>query len=311
MKRGLVRSLAVFSFTLVTVSAYAQASRTWVSGVGDDVNPCSRTAPCKTFAGAISKTATNGIIDVLDPGGFGGVTITKPMTIEGNGTLASILVSGVNGVIVNIPGVAGTNRNVVLRNLLIDGVGSGINGIRFLQGDSLIVEDSYIRAFTTNGIDFEPNSMAHLGVRNTSISYCGNASTGAGIFIAPSAGGQARASIENTQMRDGHVGLRAEDNAVVTVFHSVASGNTNNGFLAISTSALVNVMIDTSVSSGNGTNGMATSGSQAFMEISNCNISGNVTGINQISGHLFSFHNNQITGNTFDGTPAPNSITQQ
>src|SRR5436190_21261065 len=106
MKRGLVRSLAVFSFTLVTVSAYAQASRTWVSGVGDDVNPCSRTAPCKTFAGAISKTATNGIIDVLDPGGFGAVTITKPMTIEGNGTLASILVSGVNGVIVNIPGVA-------------------------------------------------------------------------------------------------------------------------------------------------------------------------------------------------------------
>src|SRR4030081_2792533 len=87
---------------LVSGIAQAQATRTWVSGVGDDVNPCSRTAPCKTWAGAISKTAAGGIIDALDPGGFGAVTITKAMTLEGNGTLASTLSSGVNGIIVNI-----------------------------------------------------------------------------------------------------------------------------------------------------------------------------------------------------------------
>src|SRR4051794_20127750 len=83
--------------------AHAQATRTWVSGVGDDANPCSRTAPCKTFSGAISKTATGGEISVLDPGGFGGVTITKAITLNGEGTLASILVAGVNGIIVNAP----------------------------------------------------------------------------------------------------------------------------------------------------------------------------------------------------------------
>src|SRR5438552_9725400 len=88
----------------VSTSAMAQATRTWVSGVGDDVNPCSRTAPCKTFAGAISKTAAGGEIDTLDPGGFGAVTITKSITIEGAGTLASVLSSGVPGLIINDSG---------------------------------------------------------------------------------------------------------------------------------------------------------------------------------------------------------------
>src|SRR5881227_1328497 len=119
MKLRLTIALAL-SATLAT-AAFGQATRTWVSGVGDDVNPCSRTAPCKTFAGAISKTAAGGIIDALDPGGFGAVTITKAITLEGNGTLASILASGGNGVVVNI--TSGVGRNVILRNLLIDGSG--------------------------------------------------------------------------------------------------------------------------------------------------------------------------------------------
>src|SRR3954451_6150660 len=83
-------------------AAFGQATRTWVSGVGDDVNPCSRTAPCKTWAGAISKTANGGIIDALDPGGFGTVTATKPITISGVGPHASIDSSGVLGVLINI-----------------------------------------------------------------------------------------------------------------------------------------------------------------------------------------------------------------
>src|SRR3981189_3235913 len=80
--------------------AQAQATRTWVSGVGDDVNPCSRTAPCKTFAGAISKTATGGEINCIDPGGFGAVTITKSISIICTGVQAGVLVSGTNGIIV-------------------------------------------------------------------------------------------------------------------------------------------------------------------------------------------------------------------
>src|SRR5437899_5728925 len=111
--------------------AYGQASRTWVSGVGDDANPCSRTAPCKTFAGAISKTAAGGEIDALDPAGYGALTITKAITIDGGGgQVASVLVSGGNGINVS----AGAADIVILRNLRFNGVvnstaAPGVNGI--------------------------------------------------------------------------------------------------------------------------------------------------------------------------------------
>src|ERR1041385_8664034 len=125
----LFNMLAVFVVSLACGTlAQAQATRTWVSGVGDDANPCSRTAPCKTFAGAISKTAAGGEISVLDPGGFGAITITKAITINGDGQIAGITASLVNGVIVN----AGANDRVVLRNIAIQGVGNGLNGIRYL-----------------------------------------------------------------------------------------------------------------------------------------------------------------------------------
>src|SRR5947207_6717399 len=114
-----------------STAAFGQATRTWVSGVGDDANPCSRTAPCKTFAGAISKTATGGEISVLDPGGFGAVTIGKGITINGTGTLAGILNSlGVNGIVVNAP----ATDTVIIREVSINGAGTGANGIRYLAG---------------------------------------------------------------------------------------------------------------------------------------------------------------------------------
>src|SRR6185369_3180997 len=99
MRRGLFAApLLVLAFA---TAAHAQSTRTWVSGVGDDANPCSRTAPCKTFAGAIARTAPGGEISVLDPGGFGAVTITKAITIDGEGTLAGLLNATVNGIIIN------------------------------------------------------------------------------------------------------------------------------------------------------------------------------------------------------------------
>src|SRR5438270_13933465 len=126
MKTRLYLTLPLVCAFLVVGAATlnAQATRTWVSGVGDDVNPCSRTAPCKTFAGAISKTADCGEIDALDPGGFGAVTITKSMTIDGTGTMASILAAGTTGVIVN----AATDKVITLRGLSINGACTGIRG---------------------------------------------------------------------------------------------------------------------------------------------------------------------------------------
>lgn len=125
--------------------ASAQATRTWVSGVGDDANPCSRTAPCKTFAGAISKTAGGGEINCLDPGGFGAVTITKAISIfcvEGQG---SILASNTNGVIIN----ADTAARVLLSGLDINGAGTGINGVRVVKGGQVIIRNSVIHGFST------------------------------------------------------------------------------------------------------------------------------------------------------------------
>src|SRR5258707_1503165 len=157
-----VRIFVVLCFTLALCSlANAQATRTCVSGVGDDVNPCSRTAPCKAFAGAISKTFINGEIDCLDPGGFGTVTITKSITIDCTGTFGSILASGVNGVNINI--AANVNdpfRTVRLRGLSINGTGAsgtigtrtGLRGISITQALTVILEDLVISDFSQSGV---------------------------------------------------------------------------------------------------------------------------------------------------------------
>ena len=138
-------------------SASAQATRTWVSGVGDDANPCSRTAPCKTWAGAISKTASGGEMNALDDGGFGALTITKPITVDGGGQLASTLASGINGFNININagGATGINDRVVLRNLDINGTGAsgavgtntGLKGVNVIKARSVKIVNTDISNF--------------------------------------------------------------------------------------------------------------------------------------------------------------------
>src|SRR5215467_6784811 len=150
---------------LYAAPAQAQATRTWVSGAGADANPCSCTAPCKTFAGAISKTAAGGEIDALDPAGFGAVTITKSITIDGGGgQVASVQVAGTNAIVV----AAGANDTVTLRNLSINGLGAtgnSLNGVRFISGATLHIEHCVIFGFSGgNGIDIEPNSGATVTV---------------------------------------------------------------------------------------------------------------------------------------------------
>src|SRR5579863_5107306 len=131
-----ILGVAVVAVCLHAAPAQAQATRTWVSGVGDDVNPCSRTAPCKTFAGAITKTAPGGEINVLDPGGFGAVTITKSISIISAGPVAAgVLVAGTNGIVVS---VASTDK-VLLEGLDIEGVGTGLNGVSVIGGGKVTI----------------------------------------------------------------------------------------------------------------------------------------------------------------------------
>jgi hypothetical protein len=188
MISGLSALFAVF----VAAPASAQATRTWVSGVGDDVNPCSRTAPCKTFAGAISKTAVSGEINCLDSGGFGAVTIIKSITIKCEGTIGGVLASLTNGIIVN-----GAGAKVVIEGLDIDGGGNGLNGIRVVNASKVFVKNTTIRGFTNNGINME-GTGAHLFVDGSTIV---NTGLTAGAFGGINVGGTSNiASITNTSI---------------------------------------------------------------------------------------------------------------
>jgi hypothetical protein len=169
LSRILVAFVAIFM--LQATPAMAQATRTWVSGVGDDANPCSRTAPCKTFAGAISKTAAGGEINTLDPGGFGGVTITKSITIRAESGVAGVLVSGTNAIVIN---AASTDR-VVLEGLDIEGLGTGLTGVNILQARDVVVRNTSIRNFTTSGITLNTPAKANLTLENVFITNSNNA----------------------------------------------------------------------------------------------------------------------------------------
>ncbi len=287
---------------LSATAAQAQATRTWVSGVGDDANPCSRTAPCKTFAGAISKTATGGEIDVLDPGGFGAVTITKPISIEADGVIAGVLVSGTNAIIVSVPNATDV---VVLRGLTIEGLGTGLDAIKVLTGGTVHVENCYINHFTGFGIDFIPTvANSKLFVKDTIIRDNGAGSSGGGILIQPSGGGSALASLDHTRLENNVLGLRNEDNTQVSVQNSVSSGNAFAGF-AVHTAggpgAALN--LESSESTGNGTGVLSGGGAGAAAILSNMRISGNATGLQSNSGgQLISFNNNHVFGNVSNGS---------
>ena len=268
--------------------AQAQATRTWVSGVGDDANPCSRTAPCKTFAGAISKTATGGEINVLDPGGFGAVTITKSITISSEGFEAGVLVSGTNGIVVNVPNAADA---VVLRGLDIEGLGTGLSGITVLTGGTVHVEKCTINRFTVSGINFVPTvAGSQLHVVDTIIRRNGNfgASTGQGILVAPTS--TAEGTLNNVQMYNNVAGLKTQGTSTIQVVNSVAGSNAFAGFSAAASPAILN--IERSVSSNNGTGVVCNSGTT--VRLGNTHIAGNPTAALGGNGTCFSYKNNDI-----------------
>jgi len=237
--RFTIKLLVIATFLLAFASiAQAQATRTWVSGVGDDVNPCSRTAPCKTFAGAISKTAAGGEIDALDPGGFGAVTITKNMTIDGTwgSGFGSILSSGVNGVNINDSATGTPNTIVVtLRKLSINGAGTtlGLNGINFTSGKAVHVEGCQIFNFSQQGINMAVNNTvgSFLHVEDTSI-YNVNQ----GIRVSNAGTGFAVAVIDGANISRitgaNQSGVRLENNGFGTVRDSVISDVVNGGSAA-------------------------------------------------------------------------------
>jgi hypothetical protein len=290
-------AIALFAIILVSSSlAQAQATRTWVSGVGDDANPCSRTAPCKTFAGAISKTAACGEISVLDPGGFGAVTITKSITINGDGTLAGILASLTNGIIVN-----GANAVVTLRSLSINGACNGLNGIRFIQGNTLMVENVSIIGFTGFGIDINRGAAAggFVSMKNISINNC----LGGGISVTQNNASAVRAIVINSTILGSNFGVKAGANSIVGVHNSEATGM-SAGFLADGATARMDLDGCMSTNNGNGVQ----SDNSAIIRIANCTISDNISkGISRGGGALGTVESYSI--NRIRGNPADDAVT--
>lgn len=321
-----ILSIAV-SILMTAVPAQAQATRTWISGVGDDLNPCSRTAPCKTFPGAISKTAAGGEIDTLDPGGFGAVTVTKSITLADEGVgEGGILVAGTNGITVNC--TTDPNCTVVVRGLQIDGgplpSSNSLNGIRFIAGGHLIIQNCVIRNFNGGspngfGISFQPSATqtATLVVTDTTISSNGittssTTGTGGGINIQPSGASNVQVTLNNVNaVNNGNNALNI-DGAAQTNAGKIFVSSTNSRFdgsvIGVNlngpggTGAVTTVLQGNTISH-NSRFGLAATGARATVFFGTSVITDNNKGVfANSSPTMNSYSNNEI-----DGNATPNS----
>jgi hypothetical protein len=218
-----------------------------VSGVGDDANPCSRTAPCRTFAGAIAKTEAGGEISVLDPGGYGAVTITKALTINGEGTLASVLAGSGVGIVVN----AAATDKVVLRNLSISGSGGGTVGVEILGG-TVVIDKCLISGFVSGfigGIGMFMNASANAYLSITDTNLVGNSH---GVWMSTSAGFGV-AALDNVRITDtpGYGIIMNSNSTHLTLNRSYIYNtgtaaiitNTGNGVVNVNDSVLTNNIV--------------------------------------------------------------------
>lgn len=282
-------------------------SRSWVSGVGDDANPCSRTAPCKTFPGAISKTTENGSINCVDNGAFGTVTITKSITIDCHELYAGVLAAGTNGIVINFDAfnAADTARTVRLRNLNINGLTTGLNGIRIIgagTGSEVMIEDTTIENFSSGGpsqgIIDQRSGGGELNVSNTTIRNIGGASA-SGIRISSGGANRIHATLNAVHVENGDAfGLLTKTGANAMVTNSVFSGNGSGGIEAENDAV---IQVEHSVSSDNAFGLRATS--PGTIRIADNDITFNNQGL---AGTIESFGTNRIAGNATAGSaPTP------
>lgn len=287
--RPMMLVLMVCGFSLV---ASAQATRTWISGVGDDANPCSRTAPCKTFAGAIAKTAAAGEIDCLDPGGFGGLTITKAITIDCGPGVGSALVSGTNGFTV----AAAQTDNVTIRNMTFEGLGTGLTGISILSASAVHIENVKIHNFTQFGVQVAASAAVNLSMTNVTITV--DNTTGGGVSMTTTSG-LATAEIGDVRIWGAQPALQGGANSVWTVHDSDLSYN-KAGVKAIAAGATMN-LINCQINN-NSTNAVESFSGSTITLMGNT-LTQNATALFPNSGSLMSDGQNNVSGNGSNGSP--------
>ena len=312
-------ALAVLASGLVAGPAHAQLARTFVSAAsGNDVNDCNRLTPCRTFQVAHDNTLTSGEITVLDPGGYGAVTITKSISIINDGVgEAGVLVSGgVNGITIAAGGVARIN----LRGLTVKGIGfGGGNGIVFNNAAFMTIENCVVRGLdgggsVGNGIVLQPTGASYLAVSKTVVAD----NAGRGIAVVPTGNNVVRVSLNRIEAYNNVNGILISDvlgtgEIRAHVVDSVAAGNSNIGITVQSTTfmAISNVVVARSVIANNGV-GLAADGPGARLHLGRSVVTGNTTSWTDFGGSavLDSYGDNDINGNN-DGDPAPAVISRK
>jgi len=298
--KTVIKAIVFTTFAVAFTSvAQGQATRTWVSGVGDDVNPCSRTAPCKTFAGAISKTAVNGEINCLDPAGYGAVTITKSITIDCEDTQGSILAAGTNGVIINITSVTDTKKAVKIRGISINGAATGINGIRMLAANLLVVEEVVIDGFTQHGISVETTSGAPKVVVDSS-AFRSNTGNGINTFIT---GGFVDMTVYSSRFSANATAVNLSSNTHASIANSFLTGNTT-GLVAFSAEASMSSCVVKDNTTG------ISSLSGGTVRLTGSTVTANGTGLSSGGGAIVSYSSNMLNGNTSDGAATSTVVLQ-
>jgi hypothetical protein len=320
---------AMLALGLQITSAHATLRRTWVSGTAIGGNPCTRAAPCNTFAAALSQTAAGGEINCLDQGEFGGVVITKAVTIDCTGVRGAAdssctTLNGSSDCDLIIVQAAATDV-VILRGLLLDRADSLVNNaIRFISGGALHVENCVISGYNTasplggpgnSGMAIFVNPSdgvtVKLYVQDTTISSNGLSSSGGGIVIQPVGSGSARVELNRVAVENNTFGIFGNGTGstgliAVQIKDSVVSGSVFNGISAFTAAghSTTSITVDRSSSLLSGADGILAQGQPAFVILGGSTVSSNVTGLHAVSsGSIFSYQNNQLSGNVTDGAP--------
>jgi len=281
--------------------ARAQPARVFVAAQGSDGNPCSFAQPCRTFQHAHDVVAAKGEIDVLDPAGYGVLTITKAISIQGHGFSGISVPSGGTGVTIN----AGVNDAVNLTGVLIEGNGAGFFGISFLVAGSLTIEQSMVRNIVKTGISLSPSVSSTITISDT---FVANNSYGLGylgIILFPSGATTVTATFNRVELYNNGLGGIVIDGGNstgtvrATVLDSVAAHHVNTGFAATSapTGAAVTLSILRSTAAHNGGVGIFASGRASILvgqSVGTQNLGGNAQAVSP--GKIFTY-----TDNYFDG----------
>jgi hypothetical protein len=280
--------------------AQALVGRAWVSGHGADTASCGAVAsPCRTLQYVHDNIiAAGGEIDILDPAGYGPLTIRKSLTVANDGVGVSDLqqaAAGANGITVD----AGASDEVNLRGLSLDGDGMAAYGVRFNSGALLTIRDSIIRGFAGAGVRFTPAAAASFTFSNVTLSK-----NDKGVFVQPQGAGAARGVIDHSSLDNNtnwgvlvQGGSAAAATASVTLCDSSASQN-KNGVGVGTAGARASLLARDVTASNNQSAGFLVSAGGAVLRLAHSAATGNRFGVAiGPGGAVESFGDNNLRGN--------------